>query len=287
MTIAISNIAWNEPDESVSRVMREFGVAGVEIAPTKVWPAPLEATESEVRAYRDSWDRRGIRIVALQSLLFGRLDLTLFQSGQARAKMFEYLAGVIRLGSRLGASVCVFGSPKNRLAGTLNPDELEEIAVPFFRDVGQVAAENGLTFCLEPNPTIYGCDYITNSQEGLELARKVNSPGFGLHLDAAAMTASQETVPAALSRVGLALKHFHASEIHLAPIGAGTVNHNEFAAALRQIHYTGWVSIEMRSVAGSDDISRIRDSLRLVSAIYGEAASEGAPVADRSRGGPS
>ena len=46
--IAISNIAWSPADDrSVAVVMRDVGVVGLEVAPTMMWPKPLEVSESD------------------------------------------------------------------------------------------------------------------------------------------------------------------------------------------------------------------------------------------------
>ena len=65
MKLAVSSIAWEpEEDESVAETLMELGVEGVEVAPTKIWPQPLRATDREIEAYRNFWESRGIRIVA-------------------------------------------------------------------------------------------------------------------------------------------------------------------------------------------------------------------------------
>jgi len=39
MKLAVSNIAWpREQDAAVADLLREHGVRGIEVAPTKVWP---------------------------------------------------------------------------------------------------------------------------------------------------------------------------------------------------------------------------------------------------------
>jgi len=120
MKLAVSNIAWPmEHDAAVADVLRGLGVTGIEVAPTKVWPRPLEATDAEIDAYRRFWDDRGIAIAAAQSLLFGRPDLTLFESDDTQRRTLEYLTGIIRLCGRLGAGALVFGSPKNRRVGSM------------------------------------------------------------------------------------------------------------------------------------------------------------------------
>ena len=54
---------------------------------------------------------RGVSVVALQALLFGRPDLVLFESPERRSATLDYLEGVLRLASWLGAGPLVFGSP--------------------------------------------------------------------------------------------------------------------------------------------------------------------------------
>ena len=85
MRLAVSNIAWPaDQDAAVAGVLRDLGVTGIEVAPTKVWPRPLEASPTEIEDYRAFWEARGFEIVAAQALLFGRPDLTLFESEAAR-----------------------------------------------------------------------------------------------------------------------------------------------------------------------------------------------------------
>lgn len=270
MKLAASNIAWaRAQDEAVARLLTELGFSGVEVAPTAIWPKPLEASAQEVRACRQEWESRGLPIVAMQALLFGRGELTLFEDTATRAAMRQYLEGIIRLGGQLGARALVFGSPKNRRVGGLSRAVAEEIACEFFHALGEVAVEHGTALCVEPNPTEYGCDFITTAREGLELVRKVGSRGFCLHLDAGGMTVSQEPIDAALKESMRVARHFHASEAHLAPLGAGTVAHERFAATLREVGYEHWVSVEMRSVPEDASLTRLRDALTSAREAYG------------------
>ncbi|XXF80658.1 sugar phosphate isomerase/epimerase [Myxococcaceae bacterium GXIMD 01537] len=270
MKLAASNIAWaREHDDAVGAMLCELGFAGVEIAPTAVWPQPLQASDDDLRRYRDSWEARGLRIVALQALLFGRMDLAIFGDAAKRQETFDYLAGMIRLGGKLGAGALVFGSPKNRLVGALSPAQVEDIALPFFHGLGQIAAEHGTALCIEPNPTVYACDWVTTSLHGRELVAKVGSPGFCLHLDAGGMTLSQESVDATLEQTMRTARHFHVSEAQLAPIGSGTVEHEAFAAALRRAEYDRWVSVEMRTPTGPEPLKQLRDALAVARRVYG------------------
>lgn len=256
MKIAISNIAWNAPLEArVGDHLQALGVTGIEIAPSKVHPQPLEATDAELARYRDFWESRGIAIVAMQALLFGRNDLHLFRDEASRRSMRDYLAGICRFAGKVGARALVFGSPKNRLKGDLSPAAAREIAIPFFREVGQVAEREGTWLCIEHNPPEYGADFVTTSAEALDLVVAVNQPGFGLHLDTGGLTLAHESTET-LSHAGAWWRHFHISEPNLAPIGdpsapdAVDVNarHARYGTALKQSGYSGWISLEMKTL---------------------------------------
>src|SRR5207253_1712162 len=136
-------------------LLRRLGVSGVELAPTKVWPKPLEATAAEVAACRHFWEGHGLQVRALQALLFGRPDLLVFGDPAVRRRCLEYLSGMCGLAEQLGATVLVFGSPANRATAGRSAAEVESIAVEFFGRVAEAAEHHGVTFCLEPNPVAY------------------------------------------------------------------------------------------------------------------------------------
>lgn len=273
MRLAISNIAWPaEAEAMVAGCLAGMGAQGVEVAPTKVWPRPLQATDAEVSAYRSFWERAGLPIVALQALLFERPALRLFADPGQRAEMLEYLTGMIRLAARLGASTLVFGSPKNRARGDLSPAQAAELAVPFFRELGRIASAEHTDFCIEPNPTAYGCDFITSAGEGIDLVNAVDQPGFGLHLDAAGMKLSEDPPAEVFLEAKPRWRHFHVSEPFLNPVGQRGMDHGPYAAALRQSKYDRWISIEMKVPQDGFKLGDVEHALHHVRSTYMAAA---------------
>ncbi len=234
MQLAVSNIAWpTELEHEAAKRLAALGLTGVEIAPTKVWREPVATSPLEAARYRGFWESHGLRIVALQSLLFGHNDLQLFQHAASRQAMFERLSGMIRLAALLGAEVLVFGSPKNRVVGTVAPVQAHCIALEFFRRLGQFAHDQGVWFCIEPNPSQYGCDFVTTAAEGLALVESVAQPGFGLHLDAGGMTLAGDNAHEVMPEAGKWWRHFHVSEPFLQPVGSGDSRHEIVSEALR------------------------------------------------------
>jgi sugar phosphate isomerase/epimerase len=246
--LAVSNIAWpREQDAEVAEVLHEFGIGGIEIAPTKIWSNPIAATDAEIDDYRRYWNERGIAIVAAQALLFGKPDLTIFESADVRRKTLDYLAAIVKLCARLGAGSLVFGSPKNRRVGDLAPEGVRSIAREFFARLGEIAAAAGTCIVMEANPPEYGADFATTAAAAIELVKSVDHPGFRLHLDTGCMTLAGDSITSTLESGFALLKHFHVSEPNLDPPGTSRrVDHAAFAAELQRRGYAQWVSLEMR-----------------------------------------
>lgn len=269
MRLVVSNIAWPvAADAEVADMLAAEGVAGIEVAPTKIWPKPAEATDAELDACRAFWEGRGLPVVSAQSLLFGRPELTLFDDAATRQRTLDYLTTVVRACARLGAGPLVFGSPRNRRRGSLPATDAFAIATGFFGQLADAATREGAIVALEANPPKYGADFVTRAPEALELVRAVNHPGLRLHLDAACMTLAGDDP--ALIADGLAeLCHFHASEPMLAPLGpASKVPHAALAGHLRAAGYGGYVSVEMREPEPFS-VDALRTAVRFAQAAYG------------------
>lgn len=269
MNLAISNIAWPiAQDDAIADLLNDRGIAGIEIAPTKIWPLPLEVTDRELDAYRATWEARGIRIVSAQALLFGRPELKLFEGAEVRRRTLDYLRGIIRLCARLGAGALVFGSPANRAVGSADRETAWRIAVDFFGTLGEYAAEHGAAVVIEALPAQYASDFIMRAEEAIALVRAVNHPGFRLHLDVASMAAAGDDPQATLGSGATLLRHFHISEPNLAPILADTIYHRQLAEELGQVGYPHWCAIETRE-SNPFTLAGIASSLDRAIACYG------------------
>lgn len=270
MKLAVSNIAWpREQDDAVAAVLRQCGVTGIEIAPTKLWPNPLAASDDEVAASRRWWEQHGLRIVAAQSLLFGRPDLTVFNSIDIRKQTSNYLRGIIAKCALLGASAFVFGSPRNRRIGSLPKAQAWPTAVEFFDSLATEAELFGEAVVLEANPPEYGADFIARASEAVDLVRAVNRPGLRLHLDSACMTLVNDPIRATFDAGFAFLRHFHVSEPNLElPGSCDRVDHTAFAAELRRRDYSHWVSLEMRELQPFD-LNRFAAAVQWFRVTYG------------------
>jgi D-psicose/D-tagatose/L-ribulose 3-epimerase len=270
MTLAVSNIAWSAEEEpAVAARLTLLGVRAVEIAPTKVFADPLDVSNRHLNAYLAFWADHGARVVAFQSMLFGRSDLTLFEDAATRKATHDHLARFLELAGRMGAEVLVFGSPKNRqVPDGMGIEEALAIATDFFAGLGEIAVQHGTCLCIEPNPPAYGCTFVTTAAEGRELVAAVGHPGFGLHLDAAGMTMAGDDIAAAITAAP-GPSHFHISAPQLGGIEDEVVDHAAAACALASIGYERHISIEMRPGEPGEGPARVEMAVALARRHYG------------------
>ena len=270
MNIAVSNIAWTSEEEpEVAKALQELGIHHVEIAPTRVWEDPTNVTDQQIQEYKDFWAKHDIEIVAFQSMLFPRPDLTVFGSPELRKQTQDHLAKFIELAGRVGAEVLVFGSPKNRIVPEgMAADEAWNIAKEFFTSLGNTAINAQTNFCIEPNAKEYNCNFVTTAAEGLKLVEEVDNLGFELHLDAAIMSMEGDDPQSSIENAREHLRHFHISAPMLMPIEEEKVNHQAYADALRSINYQHFTSIEMRPGDAGTNVERVQDAVKIAQKYY-------------------
>jgi D-psicose/D-tagatose/L-ribulose 3-epimerase len=270
MQLSVSNIAWGEADETaVGELLPACGFSAVDIAYTRYWPAPQAADAAARQALRARQAAAGLTIHGMQSLVYGRPELRLFGADEARAGLLQHLIAVFALAADLGAGPLVFGSPQNRTRGTLPFAAARVQALAFFHELAEQAVQHGVTLCLEPNPAIYGCDFLQTLDEAGSLVAEINHPGLRLTVDSGIMTINAEPIEAGIERWFAWIGHVHISEPQLAPIGGGAVDHTRFARTLRRLGWTGTPAVEMRAQPDSrNNLIVLREALLRTREVY-------------------
>ncbi len=270
MKLCVSNIAWTADQEvAAAEILHDHHIDFAEVAPTKYWPAPCAPTAAELEHCRHFWTQKKVPIHAMQSLLFGMPNLSIFRPDVAD-ETCEYLKCILQIGVALGAKRFVFGSPKNRDRGQLSESEANRLAADFFRPLAETSDKLGVIFCLEPNPTVYQCNFMTNTAEAIAVVDAVDHPGVGLHLDSGIMCLNGESVEAAITAAGPRLKHFHVSHPQLGAVAdRGPVDHARIARALRANDYSGMASAEMRVAQNpADNLTQLHAACEVLNQHY-------------------
>lgn len=277
MRLSISNLAWDpQHDAQVARLLHGAALDAIEIAPTKYFSLALANQETpaagQLAAVRTQWQERGVDIVAMQSLLFGTTGLNMFGPPAVQEAMLDHLARVLRIGAGLGARRLVFGSPKNRDREGIDLGAATASGVDFFRRLGERASAAGCVVCLEANPAVYGCNFMTTTAEAAEMVRLTAHSAIRLQFDLGTVTANGEDAAELLQRYHELIGHVHISEPGLKPLGSSAADHAGYGALLRR-----WlapdmsVSIEMLTPSSDDPLATIAGAIDLAVRHYRHA----------------
>lgn len=269
MRLSFSNIAWDvAEDAAVAQLLKCFGVEAIDVAPGKYFPRPSQATERDIAGVRQWWADQGVAITGMQALLFGTTGLNVFGDPASQQAMLDHLDAVCRIGSGLGATRLVFGSPGNRDRTGLDDAQALEQAAHFFTRAGARAQGHGVQLCLEPNPVRYGANFMITSAETARLVKAVDHPCIRMQLDTGALTINGESVNEVLAQWAGLVGHVHASEPDLLPLGEGGTDHGLMHEALRD-HLPGHVvAIEMLATQAEPHLAAMERALRCAVACY-------------------
>ena len=140
-----------------------------------------------------------------------------------------------------------------------------DIAITFFRELGEYAWKHGTVIGMEANPPMYHTNFINTTKEALELVERVDSRGLLLNLDVGTMLANGEDCTELEGRIGL-VNHVHISEPGLKPVQERPL-HQELKKVLQEERYGGFVSVEMgKTEDGSPDAAK--DAMSYVRSIF-------------------
>lgn len=269
MRIAISNIAWDvSEDEQISELLSKYQIDAIDIAPGKYFPDPTKATDADITKVKAYWSEKGIEITGMQSLLFGTQGLNVFGSKESQQTMLDHLGAVAHIAKGLGAKRLVFGSPKNRNREGLKDEQALYLAKDFFTKLGDIADEYGVVFCLEPNPTCYGANFMTTARETFDAVSAIDHPGIKMQLDTGAITINKESITDILVYSINQIGHVHISEPGLAVVGDSNADHKSYAKAIKANFDTPLVSIEMVATQDEPHLTSIERALAFVSQTY-------------------
>lgn len=254
MKVTISNIAWQaENDAEMYSFLKEQNCDGIEIAPTRIFPENPYLDLSQVADFKNELQSNyNLKVVSLQSICFGKNE-AIFSSIEERESLLDYLKKAIDFASVLDCKNLVFGSPKNR---NINPGQ-EELAVSYFSEIGEYASEKNTVFALEPNPVIYGTNFINTTKQALDFVKKCNVSGLKVNFDLGTLIYNEESLDILEKNLEW-INHVHISEPYLEEIQHRSI-HSQLASILRNGGYSDYISIEMK---GGTEIEKIKDLFR-------------------------
>ena len=234
------------------------GYSGIEIAPFTLAALATDLSPQARGDLRRTVARSGLDCVGLHWLLAKTEGFHVAHpEAEVRGRTVEYLGELARLCHDLGGRVLVFGSPNQRslLPGVTPEQALDHIHEVFSRLVPVLEATDTVV-ALEPLSPVE-TDVLTTAAETCRLIERIGSPHVRLHLDVKAMASEELPIPDIIVASARHLEHFHANDTNLQGPGFGAVDFAPIFAALDEVRYAGWVSVEVFDYApGPERLAR-------------------------------
>lgn len=269
MKFAICNETFeNWKQDDVFACIAELGYTGVEIAPFTISSDVRDVPKEGRKKLRRMAEQNGLVVSGLHWLLARTTGLHLTSPDPAvRERTADYLGELIEFCSDLGGAVLVFGSPKQRdLLEGVSMQQGMEYASGVFRQVLPLAEARKVTIAFEPLAR-RETNFMNTAAEATELIEAVAHPNFQLHLDVKAMCDMGKPVPQIIQDNRTHVVYYHANDPDGHGPGSSGLDHRPFAAALKEIGYDGWVSVEVFDYK-PDPRQIAAEAMKYLTAVY-------------------
>ena len=239
--------------EAVSR-LAAIGYRGVEIMADvpHAWPAYLLPEQKQ--GIRDALARNHLAISNINSFMMHAVNdyrqkywhpSWIEPDPHYRRVRIDHTRRALTLAKELGAK-CITTEPGGPLEGR-SWSECLSLFIETLKPVVEHAEKEQVMLLVEPEPDLL----IETADQYLEFASKITSPYLGLNFDIGHAYCVKDDPPATIRRLGSLIRHVHLEDIaatrvhhHLIP-GEGAIDFGATLAALRDIGYDGWVTIEL------------------------------------------
>ena len=247
MKFAICNETFQDwPHDRAFAFAAECGYTGIEIAPFMLAARAGDVSPTQRAEIRRLAETSGLEIIGLHWLLAKTEGFHLTSpDAVVRHRTADYLADLAMLCSDLGGTLMVFGSPMQRnLDDGVSCNQGMEFAAEVICDILPILEAQDVVLALEPlGPQ--ETNFLCTAAETVELIERIGSSQVQLHLDCKAMATEAAPIPDLIRQNKDQLAHFHANDPNRQGPGFGSLDFMPVFAALKEVGYDGWVSVEV------------------------------------------
>lgn len=229
---------------------QKVGYDGIEIAPFTIAKSVSEISPETRQQIRQTAKKVGIEISGIHWVLVQTEGLHLTHPDAAvRERTANYFCDLVDFCADLGGQYIIVGSPKQRnvMEGVLY-EQAWKWATDIFRAAVSKAEARGVTICFEPLAPAE-TNFINTAEEAIRFTKQLGSPNFKIILDVKAMCSEAVdgalAIPQIIRESWPNFAYFHANDKNLKGPGFGEVDFKPIAAALKEVGYKGFVSVEV------------------------------------------
>jgi D-psicose/D-tagatose/L-ribulose 3-epimerase len=216
--------------------IRAAGFDGVE--------APLyRGRDFAVEAMRKGLAETGMECT-MCSILVDGLSL-IADDAAVRARAVDQLRENIATTAEVGATIIAgpLYAPVGYLPGRRRTADEWKRAVECWQQLGPWAAQHGVTVAIEPLNR-FETFFLNTADDAARLCDEVGHPSVGVLFDTFHANIEEKSIAEGYRKVARHLKHVHTCENDRGTPGSGHVEWPEVFAALSEIGYDGWLTIE-------------------------------------------
>ena len=229
------------------RLAKAAGYTGLEIAPGTLSASPVALTSAQRAQFRSAMKNEGLEFAGLHSLVSVPPGLHLTTPDKAlRERSWEYFRGLIDLSADLGnGSVMVLGSGKQRATtGGSTVADARKRLTEGLAALAPHAQERKVLLLLEPLSPQF-TDVVNTLAEAIALANEIGNPAvqsmFDTHNTVAETLPHDELIRNNIRHI----RHVHVNELDGRHPGTGKYDFAKVLRALREVGYSGWISLEV------------------------------------------
>jgi len=260
--------------EDAMKFARDVGYDGIEIAPFTIRKDVTQISAQERAQIRASAQAVGIAISGIHWVLVQTEGLHVTHPDvEVRRRTAQYFCDLVDFCADLGGQSIVVGSPKQRdVMPGVTFQQAWEWATEVFRPAVQQAAGRDVVICIEPLAPSE-TNFINTAEQAIAFVKQVDSPNFKIILDVKAMSSESKPIPQVIRESWPYFAYFHANDQNLKGPGFGEVDFHPIAAALREVGYEGYVSVEVfKFEEGPEAIAR--RSLDYLRTVFGAESAQ-------------
>ena len=160
----------------------------------------------------------------------------------------------VPVAARTGA-VIIIGLLRGIVKPGVDHGQAMDWLIEALRRCSAAAAPHGVRLALEPINR-YETTLINTVAQCLDLIEAVGASNFGVLADTFHMNIEEPSIAGSLRRAGSRIYHVHLADSNRWYPGGGHIDFQEVACALKEVGYTGYLSVEAMPVPDADACAR-------------------------------
>lgn len=225
---------------------KKAGYDAIEIAPFTLAKSVTDISVAERKRIAAMAQDHGLEISGIHWVLVQTEGMHLIHPDPTvRCRTADYFCHLVDFCADIGGKFVIVGSPKQRnVPPNVSTQQAWGWAASALRKSVTQAKERDVTLCFEPLAPSE-TNFINTAAEAIYFTQQFDSPHCKAILDTKAMCSESKSIPQIVRESWPHFAYFHANDKNLKGPGFGDVDFHPIAAALREVGYNGYVSVEV------------------------------------------